>query len=91
MDKYRDTPTMDTSSKFTTFRSQSLSSNGLIPKRSTDYHATVSMCLTSGFAVLPLHCVLKLSLVFGIRARLKQPHWMPKYRCNVRKARASTV
>ena len=34
-----------------------LSSNGLIPKRSTDYHATIITCLASSSAALPLLCV----------------------------------
>ena len=43
-----------------------LSSNGLIPKRSTDYYATIIMCLASSYAALPLCYVLNISLLFYI-------------------------
>ena len=41
-----------------------LSSKGLVPKQSTDYYATVCMCLISEFIVLLLCYVLSASFVF---------------------------
>ena len=44
---------------------KSLSSKGLIPKKSTDYYPTVITCLTTRLS-LPLCYVLNLVLVFDV-------------------------
>ena len=59
-------PTKQRGFILTTLRLQSFSSNGLIGKQSTDYHAAIIiMCLASGFKLLFRLCVTCSILFFS--------------------------